>query len=59
MHVLVLYVPDLQAAFHTVALSAFDWLIATAVAFTLLIFAELAKWALRSGMGPNRTAATA
>ena len=43
-HVLVIYVPFLQAAFHTVALSAFDWLIATAVASTLLIGMELAKW---------------
>ena len=35
--VLVIYVPFLQAAFHTIALSAFDWMIATAVASTLLI----------------------
>ena len=46
-HVLVIYVPFLQAAFHTVALSAFDWMIATAVASTLLIAMELAKWVLR------------
>ena len=43
----MIYVPFLQAAFHTVALSAFDWLIATAVASTLLIGMELAKWVLR------------
>jgi Ca2+-transporting ATPase len=46
-HVLVVYVPFLQAAFHTVALSAFDWMIATAVASTLLIAMELVKWVLR------------
>jgi Ca2+-transporting ATPase len=47
-HVLVIYVPFLQAAFHTMALSAFDWTIATAVASTLLIAMELVKWVLRS-----------
>ena len=36
-HVFVIYVPFLQAAFHTVALSAFDWLVATVVAATLLV----------------------
>jgi P-type Ca2+ transporter type 2C len=46
-HVLVIYVPFLQVAFHTVALSAFDWLIATVVASTLLIGMELAKMVLR------------
>ena len=46
-HVLVIYVPFLQAAFHTVALSAFDWLIAIGVAATLLIGMELAKSVLR------------
>jgi len=46
-HVLVIYVPVLQAAFHTVALSTFDWLIATGIAATLLIGMELAKVLLR------------
>ena len=46
-NVLVIYVPFLQAAFHTVALSAFDWLIATGVASTLLVGMELVKWVLR------------
>ncbi|MBR0824863.1 cation-translocating P-type ATPase [Bradyrhizobium manausense] len=46
-HVLVIYVPALQTAFHTVALSALDWLIATGVAATLLIGMELAKVVLR------------
>ena len=42
-HVLVIYVPFLQTAFHTVALSAFDWLIATGVAATLLLVMELVE----------------
>ena len=47
-HILVIYVPFLQNAFHTVALSMLDWLIATAVAATLLIGMELAKVVLRA-----------
>ena len=46
-HVLVIYVPFLQTAFHTVPLSAFDWAIATGVAATLLIGMELVKLVLR------------
>ena len=46
-HVLVIYVPVLQTAFHTVALTAFDWAIATGVAATLLVVMELTKLALR------------
>ena len=46
-HVLVIYVPFLQAAFHTVPLSAQDWAIATAVAATLLIGMEVVKLVLR------------
>jgi Ca2+-transporting ATPase len=42
-HVAVIYVPVLQTAFHTVALSAFDWAIATAVGATLLVLMELFK----------------
>jgi Ca2+-transporting ATPase len=52
-HVLVIYVPFLQAAFHTVALSSSDWLIATAVAAILLLATELAKLVLR--MNHRRT----
>jgi len=48
-HVLVIYVPVLQTAFHTVALSAFDWAVATGVASTLLVVYELIKLRLRSG----------
>jgi Ca2+-transporting ATPase len=47
MHVLVLYVPVLQTAFHTVPLSGSDWLIAILVASSVLIVMELVKWALR------------
>ena len=52
-HVLVVYVPFLQTAFHTVALSSFDWLISTAVAAILLLATELAKLVLR--MNQRRT----
>jgi Ca2+-transporting ATPase len=47
MHVLVVYVPFLQSAFHTVALSLADWIIATAVASTLLVIMELVKLGVR------------
>jgi Ca2+-transporting ATPase len=46
-HVLVIYQPFLQAAFHTVALSMFDWLIATGVAATLLGVMEAIKLMMR------------
>ena len=46
-HVLVIYVPVLQTAFHTVPLTMTDWLVATAVSSTLLIGMELAKIVLR------------
>jgi Ca2+-transporting ATPase len=46
-HVLVIYVPFLQTAFHTVPLSWLDWAIATAIAGTLLIGMEVVKLALR------------
>jgi magnesium-transporting ATPase (P-type) len=46
-HILVIYVPFLQTAFHTVPLSMSDWAIATAVAATLLIGMELVKLVLR------------
>src|SRR6185503_11744412 len=48
-HVLVIYVPALQAAFHTVPLSFLDWLVTTAVAASLLIAMEVAKIFLRAG----------
>jgi P-type Ca2+ transporter type 2C len=48
MHVLVIYVPVLQTAFHTVPLTLTDWLIATAVAATLLVIMEVTKAVLRA-----------
>ena len=55
-HVLVIYLPFLQTAFHTVALTWFDWAVATAVAATLLIIVELIKLAMRgsSSVTPSR-----
>jgi Ca2+-transporting ATPase len=50
-HILVIYVPLLQTAFHTVALSAQDWGIAAAVSSSLLIGMEIAKVFLR-GLRP-------
>ena len=47
MHVLVIYVPFLQTAFHTAPLSSFDWAVATGVAGALLIGMEVIKAALR------------
>jgi Ca2+-transporting ATPase len=46
-HVLVIYVPFLQTAFHTVPLSLWDWAIATGLASTLLIGMEIVKFVLR------------
>jgi Ca2+-transporting ATPase len=46
-HILVIYVPFLQKAFHAVPLSMADWLIATAVSSTLLVGMEIAKTVLR------------
>jgi hypothetical protein len=48
MHVAVIYVPALRAAFHTAPLSAFDWLVSIAVASTLLLAMEFAKMVLRA-----------
>jgi len=57
-HVLVIYVPILQTAFHTVALSPFDWLVTTGVAATLLVAMELVKLVLRM-QGRHEAAETA
>ncbi len=46
-HILVVYLPVLQAAFHTAPLNLPDWLVATAVAATLMIIMELVKLMLR------------
>jgi Ca2+-transporting ATPase len=47
-HVIVIYVPFLQTAFHTVALSATDWLVVTGVSATLVVIVELVKVVLRA-----------
>jgi Ca2+-transporting ATPase len=47
-HILVIYLPPLQTAFHTVPLSIRDWTVATAVAASLLIAMEIAKIFLRT-----------
>jgi Ca2+-transporting ATPase len=46
-HVLVVYVPVLQTAFHTVPLTGNDWAVAATVSASLLIGMELAKIVLR------------
>jgi Ca2+-transporting ATPase len=46
-HVLVVYMPILQTAFHTVALSAQDWAVAAIVSASLLAAMEIAKIFLR------------
>ncbi len=46
-HILVVYVPFLQAAFHTVPLSLQDWVVATAVSASLMASMEIAKIFLR------------
>ncbi len=59
MHMLAIYVPFMQTAFHTVALSLFDWTIATAVAGTLLIGMEAVKAVLHIERRAGRAAAGA
>jgi Ca2+-transporting ATPase len=46
-HVFVVYLPFLQPAFHTVALTGTDWLVATGVSASLLVGMEIAKVFLR------------
>jgi Ca2+-transporting ATPase len=46
-HIAVIYVPILQTAFHTVALTLTDWTIATAIGASLLVVVELVKVVLR------------
>jgi len=46
-HVLVIYLPVLQAAFHTVPLAAFDWAVAIGVASLLLFGMEAVKLVMR------------
>jgi Ca2+-transporting ATPase len=46
-HLIVVYLPMMQEAFHTVPLSGADWLVATGTSATLLLFMEAAKFILR------------
>jgi Ca2+-transporting ATPase len=46
-HVAAIYIPAMQFAFHTVALSAGDWLIAAGIGATLLGVLEIGKFVLR------------
>jgi Ca2+-transporting ATPase len=48
LHACVIYVPFLQEAFSTVALSASDWLICGAAASSVLFAMEALKGALRA-----------
>jgi P-type Ca2+ transporter type 2C len=57
-HLLVIYVPFLQTAFHTVPLSSFDWAVATCVAATLLVGMEVIKLALRARRRTSPVAAS-
>ena len=59
MQVLVIQVPVMQAAFHTVALSLSDWMIATGVAAVLLVVMELVKLAVRTKRPDAHAAAPA
>jgi Ca2+-transporting ATPase len=43
----VMYVPVLQSAFGTVALSANEWLVVVALAITVVPVLEAVKWAQR------------
>ncbi|MBK9713224.1 MAG: cation-translocating P-type ATPase [Kouleothrix sp.] len=49
LQVAVVYVPPLQRAFQTTALSLLDWLVALAVASSVLIVVEIAKLVLWRG----------
>jgi Ca2+-transporting ATPase len=57
-HILVIYLPFLQTAFHTVPLSALDWGIATAVAAVLLLIMELVKLIQRASASTHRQVST-
>jgi Ca2+-transporting ATPase len=46
-HVAVIYIPVLQTAFQTIALTPGDWFVSAGVGATLLAILEIAKVALR------------
>jgi Ca2+-transporting ATPase len=55
-HVLVIYVPALQRAFHAVPLGLSDWVVTTVVAASLLIGMELFKATIRLQRGAGAAA---
>jgi Ca2+-transporting ATPase len=58
-HLLVIYVPALQRAFHAVPLGLSDWVVTTVVAAVLLVGMELVKVVLRRRYGAGSAAAKA
>ncbi len=46
-HILVVYVPFLQTAFHTFPFTGLDWAVAAGVSASLLVSMEIAKIVLR------------
>jgi Ca2+-transporting ATPase len=55
LHVAVIYVPFLQQAFSTTALTAQDWLICTAAASSVLWLREVSKLGSRCARYPFET----
>jgi Ca2+-transporting ATPase len=55
LQVAVVYLPPLQRAFRTTALSPGDWVVAIVVASTVLIVMELVKLVLRARAGAQAT----
>jgi Ca2+-transporting ATPase len=47
--VLVIYVPFLQRAFGTFSFAAADWILTTALAFSIVPVMEAVKWMVRRG----------
>jgi Ca2+-transporting ATPase len=50
LQVLVIYLPPLQRAFQTIALTAGDWLVAAGIGASVLIIVEIGKLIIRSRM---------
>jgi Ca2+-transporting ATPase len=47
LHILVVYLPPLQAAFATVPLSLMDWVLCVIPASTVIVAREIMKWVIR------------
>ncbi|NWG23684.1 MAG: cation-translocating P-type ATPase [Pseudorhodoplanes sp.] len=56
LHVAAVYVPFMQQAFSTTALTLDDWIVCTGVASAVLWLRELGKAIARAGAGRKRTA---